>query len=283
MLSPLFKTSIAGVLSIATVLAPVTLAAATGTASSASVSTRSFLNDVQKSIAATPELAKSKDKIEVAIAAIRKNGVYSLTGGDAEKRAVMVGLQSAIEHVLNLRQKSDPKAKLLLVYHTPAPATPLCSPVDTVAEGLVDPKIKDSKEVQYTVASRTQTVRDLIAAGAQTYVVFQKDGLSQRSPEQQKIYSAVEAKYKGRLWSKELSVAKLSNDMVGATYLFTDGQGEKWIFFIQATQANSPSDPASTWQIGFAPASNAAVRARADAVMAYLAISGQPAIKAAFQ
>lgn len=276
MMTPLLKISIVGLVSMTMLFATAASAAAPNT------TTQAFLNDVRKSVAATPELAASKAKIDVAIAAIQKDGVYSLTGSDAEKRAVMVGLQSAIEHVLNLNQKSDPKSKLLLVYHTPAPATPLCSPVDKVSEGLVDSKIKDDKAVHYTVASRTQIVRDMLAAGAQTYVVFQKDGLNQRKPDQQKIYGDLEKQYKGKLWSKELTVAKMQNDIIGATYVFTNGTGEKWVFFIQATQANSPSDPASTWQIGFGPTSNPALKARADAVMTYLAASGQPAVKTAF-
>lgn len=240
-----------------------------------------FFADVKKSVANTHELSKSKSQIFAVIQALQKNGVYTQSGNDEKKRAVLVGLQSAVEHVLNQRKQSNPEMELLLVYHTPTPTTALCTLADPISEGVIAAKIKNSKEVQYTVSSRAKIVRDLLRNGAKTYVVFQKGGLSQRTKEQQKIYKSELAKHRVSLKSRELDVSKMSGEMIGATHLFENEKGEPFVFFIQATQVNNPSN--NRWQIGLGSLKNAAIKRRVDAVLGYLSASGESEVKIAFE
>lgn len=238
-------------------------------------------SDVEKSVKSTPELAGSRQKILAVIQKLKKEGVYTQGGMDEKKRAVFVGLQSAVEHVLSLHKKENPNFKLVMAYHTPQPATPLCTAYNSVGEGIIHESLRQNREIQYGVSSRAKIVRYLLDEGAQMFVVYQKGGLKERTPEQQKIYKSEVKKYKSFLKSRELKIPKINPEMIGATHLFENEKGQPYVFFIKATQANNPSD--TVWQIGLGPLQNSQVADRLNAVLNYLANTGQPGIKSAFE
>lgn len=247
----------------------------------AATSSDKFLDEVKNKIKNTPELKVSQKAIFKAIATIKKDGVYSSDAKDEAKRAVFVGLQSAIEQVLSEKKQADPNFKVMMAIHTPTPATPLCTAVDSVSEGLMSARVKDDKQVQHTILSRAEILRSLLEQETPLYVVFQKNGLSQRTIEQQKIYRSQIAKYPDQLMSLELTLPEISGDMIGATYLISTGDEQKLAFFIKATQANSPGD--NQWQIGFGPANQQLIHERVSSVLNYLETSGQPKVKTAFE
>ncbi len=212
---------------------------------------------------------------------LKKNGVYSQSGSDEEKRAVFVGLQTAMENVFDQELKKDPQSKLMVVFLTPAPITPLCTAAENISEGLIHERLKKNKAIEKTVSSRAKTVRNLLVDGAQIYVLYQKGGLWQRTAEQQKIYLAEVKKHKVNLHSKELKTPFIQPEMIGALYLFQNAAKESSLFFIQATQANKPGD--NPWQVGFGTLENQAMKDRFYSVLDYLGFQGQKNVKEAFE
>lgn len=246
----------------------------------AATTSQKFLDEVKNKIKNTPELKESQKAIFNAISIINKKGVYVSDAKDEAKRALFVGLQSAIEQVLSEKKLADPNFKVMMAIHTPTPATPLCTAVDSVSEGLMSERVKNDKQVQHTILSRAEILRSLLEQETPLYVVFQKNGLSQRTVEQQNIYKSQIAKYPDQLMSLELTSPEISGGMIGATYLISTDDGQKLAFFIKATQANSPGD--DQWQIGFGPADQQLIHERVSSVLNYLETNGQPKIKKAF-
>lgn len=263
------------------ILILLTVSLFTQSQSQAATASQKILDEAKNKIKHTPELKESQKDILHVISVLKKNGVYTSDAKDEAKRAVFVGLQSAIEQVLSEKKLADPNFKVMMAIHTPTPATPLCTPVDSVSEGLMSARVKDDKQVQHTILSRAEILRSLLQQETPLYVVYQKNGLSKRTAEQQAIYKSEVEKYPNQLMSVELTQPEIDGDMIGATYLISSGDGQKLAFFIKATQANNPGD--AQWQIGFGPADQQLIHERVTSVLNYLETSGQPKVKTAFE
>ena len=247
----------------------------------AEAGSQKLLGEVRNKIKHTPELSSSQKALLDAVSIIEKKGVYSSEAKDEDKRAVFVGIQSAIEQVLSENKQADPNFKMVLAIHTPTPATPLCTAVDSISEGLIHSRLQGDKQIQQTILSRAEILRTLLQQGTPLFVIYQKNGLAKRSVEQQEIYTSQVKKYPDQLMSIELALPEIAGDMIGATYFISPADGPKLAFFIKATQANSPGD--AEWQIGFGPADQPLIRKRVASVLNYLETSGQPKITTAFE
>lgn len=190
--------------------------------------------------------------------------------GSDDLRIRYVIVQSALEHVLACAQAMGEVKDLVCVIHTPVPATPLCTrPDEEPSAGLLDASIADDPQKLLTVQSRAQTIREFLHKGGKLYAVYPKGGLEKCSAEQQAIYQEVLAQFPGRLVDWALESDTIADEMIGATCLFRDAQGQTYAFSIQATQANSPKEE-STWGLWFGSLDNGAIQERVETVLDYL-------------
>lgn len=170
-------------------------------------------------------------------------GVLESNGTDKEVRPYFVALQGIFEHVLACELGKNIQS-LTSVIHTPMPATPLCTDGD-VSKELVNPSIKKDPLRLFTVNARATIVRDYLYQGGDLYIVYPKDGFSKRTEIQQQIYKKELENYPSHLFDRPLNCESISNDLIGAFYLFENKQGELFGFAIKMSQANSPEDLSS--------------------------------------
>lgn len=121
------------------------------------------------------------------------------------------------------------------------PATPLCSKGE-ISKELVDLSIESDPARLFTVKSRMTIVRDYLFKGGDLYVVYPKSGYDKRTEEQQKIYKQELATYPNHLFDVPLNCESIPTELIGATYLFQDKSGNKFIFAIKMNQAKDPQD-----------------------------------------
>lgn len=167
-----------------------------------------------------------------------KKEVIELTTTDKEVRSYFVALQGIVEHVL-ADELGKSVQSLTGVIHTPMPATPLCTE-GNVSKELVDPSIEEDPLRLFTVKTRTTAIRDYLFRGGDLYIVYPKEGMIQRTEIQQQTYKKELENYPAHLFDRPLDCESISNDLVGAFYLFKNTEGKLFAFAIKMTQANSP-------------------------------------------
>lgn len=169
-----------------------------------------------------------------------EKGVLEITATDQEVRPYFVALQGIIEHVLAY-ELGNSVHSLTGVIHTPMPATPLCAQ-GNVSKELVAPSIEEDPLRLFTVNARTTIIRDYLFKGGDLYIVYPKEGMIKRTEIQQQIYKKELENYREHLFDRPLDCESISNDLVGAFYLFKNSEGKLFAFAIKMTQANSPQD-----------------------------------------
>lgn len=151
-----------------------------------------------------------------------------------------MALQGIVEHVLS-HELGKSMHSLTGVIHTPMPATPLCTE-GSVSKELVDPSIEEDALRLFTVKARATIIRDYLFQGGDLYIVYPQDGMAKRTEIQRKIYKGELENYPAHLFDRPLDCESISNDFVGAFYLFKNSDGKLFGFAIKMTQANSPQD-----------------------------------------
>lgn len=170
-----------------------------------------------------------------------ETGCLMRTGADRDIRPYFASLQGIIEHVL-AEELGDNVESLIGVIHTPAPATPLCTE-GKISKGLVDPSIETEADParRFTIEARAAIVRDYLNKGGTLYIAYPEGGFAERSEEQLEIYLREQETHKN-LFDCPLEVKHLSDDLVGAFYLFKNKEGKLYAFAINMTQAKDPKD-----------------------------------------
>jgi hypothetical protein len=196
-----------------------------------------------------------------------KEGVLEVIGKDKEVRPYFVAIQGVLEHVLASELQQNIKV-LKGVIHTPMPATPLCSKGEISIE-LVDPSIEIDPARLFTVKARTTIARDYLFKGGNLYVVYPKGGYDKRTEEQQKIYKEELSNFPNHLFDIPLDCESIPTELIGATYLFQDQLGNKFIFAIQMTQAKDPQD-IGNFGLWFGPIHHSAIQKRLQAVSRFM-------------
>lgn len=176
-------------------------------------------------------------------------GRFEGEGADLQMRPIFVGLQAAIEQTLTRLLATGEIAWAHGIIHTPTPATPCCMEAQ-VSPGLIDPQIEADPDRLATVVSRASIVRSYLAAGGTLTIAYPAAGIEQRSPEQRSIYKQLLESYPDHAYNLPLLCEELDFDAIGATYIFEDGQKERFLFSIRAPQANAPSDE-QLWVLWF--------------------------------
>jgi hypothetical protein len=213
------------------------------------------------------EFSALKNEIVKTWTNLYRDGVTEVSGTDQDVRPYFVAIQGVVEHVLASQLQKNVKS-LRGVIHTPMPATPLCSKGE-ISKELVDSSIEKDPLRLFTVKARTTIVRDYLFKGGSLYVVYPQSGYDKRTEEQQKIYKQELINYPGHLFDLPLKTESIPNALIGATYLFQDELGNRFVFAIKMTQAKDPQD-LGNFGLWFGPMHHPAIQERLKAVSHFL-------------
>lgn len=222
------------------------------------------------------EFSSLKTEISRTWSRLRKEDILEINGTDKDVRPYFVAIQGVVEHVLASELLENIKT-LTGVIHTPMPATPLCTKGE-ISKELIDPSIESDPNRLFTVKLRTTIVRDYLFKGGDLYIVYPKGGYDKRSEEQQKIYKQELTNYPNHLFDVPLNCESIPTELIGATYLFQDHFGNKFIFAIKMTQAKDPQDMGN-FGLWFGSMHHPAIQERLQAVSSYLEQNGVTILK----
>ncbi len=210
---------------------------------------------------------KQKAEIYGVIENLRNQNYYCEEGSD-NLRVKFVATQGYIEHIMACALATGEISDLVGVIHTPMPATPLCT--------KPHPSIMEARDELLTESSRAEIVREYLRNGGRLFIAYPQGGLEKRTAEQQAIYREALNQFPGLLINYELD--SLTDDQIGATYLFKDREGNLFAFSIKAFQVNDPRDN-DEWGIWFGPLENCHVHERIEAITSYLQSVGGPTLR----
>lgn len=207
---------------------------------------------------------------------------FSVEQGSEDLRFKYVPAQAACEHALfiigyldNLSKTGSSNAKFVGGIHTANPATPLCAPPKGDVPFTLFASKAPSEALIKTVADRTVTARRLSQMGP-FYVIYPREGLKERSAEQQGTYKETLSQYPG-FKDTPLDCKEIPEGISGATYVLKFADGAQLIFAISAPQANAPKDH-FRWGMWLGTSDDAAVMHRLEEVNAFLQKAAGPAI-----
>jgi len=208
---------------------------------------------------------------------LKRENVYMEKGKD-DLRIKFIHLQGVVEYALSVGQACGNMQHLVGMIHAPTPTSSLCTAFDQVDRGLLAPSIRSDSQKYFTVKSRAHTVRQYLHKGGELYVVYSKDGLQRRTEKQQKVYLNELASFSGNLCDCPLSTSRISDEMIGALYLFENKDGKRFAFSIKSKQPNDPRE-LSEWGIWLGPIDSQIVHDRVSAVMEYFVSKGGPDLR----
>lgn len=186
------------------------------------------------------QFAELREGIQERLDILVEKNILKVSGPDKDVRPYFVGLQNACEHAI-AHQLGKTVKSMDVIIHTPMPATPFCTKGE-ISPGLVVASIANDPARAYTVQARPITLRNCLYLGAKFYIAYPKEGISGRTEPQQQIYKEELANYAGKLIDLPLNCESMENDLIGATYFFTDFQDKTYAFGIQIPQANDPKE-----------------------------------------
>lgn len=222
--------------------------------------------DIAKNFA-TQENSISQNKTYQLLEELALSGKVIRDGKDSDQRPIFVNAQADFEKAFVYGLQSKDIISITCIIHTPAPATPLCSNGE-ISKGLVDPSLLQDQERLLTVKKRPEIIRDLLKEGATCISVFPRGGRDARSAEQLKILDELLKCFPDRLKTFELDCTELPKDLIGASYIVTFADSQKYILSLRSYQANLPTD--DQWGIWFGPIDHPIIKERWNAVLLFL-------------
>lgn len=207
---------------------------------------------------------------------LNKEGSIEVSGTDSDFRPYFVALQSVIEYVLASELQKNVKF-LMGVIHTPMPATPVCTRGE-ISKDLVESSLESDPTRIFTVKSRTTIIRDYLYKGGDLFIIYPKNGFFKRTEEQRKIYLQELDNNSDHLFNVPLDCETIPTELIGATYLFQDHSGNKFIFAIKMTQANDPKE-IGNFGLWFGSIHHPSIVERLQAVSSYLETNEVSALK----
>lgn len=184
------------------------------------------------------EVTKHRENLQLCISQLAVTGRWNVEQDDALLRPIAVGLQAIIEHALLDMLQKEEIAKVMTIFTTQNPPTPLCSEPGVLPDSLVTVSVQHSPACVDTVISRQQTLKALLAhPSIDTWVFYAQP---RPNPEEQTIFDENAMRYAPNFHHFHVSDGILEN-LSGATYRLTDQEGQDQWFGIRITQANQLS------------------------------------------
>ncbi|WP_067519018.1 hypothetical protein [Endozoicomonas ascidiicola] len=189
---------------------------------------------------------KILEEIHTNLHALFGNKTVKLIKDDTEVRPIAVGIQTIFEQALHKLLLEDRDIQTTVIIHTKYPATPLCTEeAATPSDSLMGDNMRDDPKRKNTITERATTLRNLAKAGdnVRLLIAYPKDGLSERSDDQQRVYN----EELNNPQNKSLSDIPLNpllkgmpEELIGASYIIEKNQSpdrESLAFLIRGAQA----------------------------------------------
>lgn len=209
-----------------------------------------------------------KDALTAVLHNLQEQSYYIEEGGP-DLRTKFVGVQGIIEHVLAQLQNEGTITQVKGVIHVPTPATPLCTLPESDPKEVMDIDLASDPDKRWTVHSRAILLRQYLLLSSELYSVYPEEGMSKRPFEQQVIYHRALVEFPDNLHDCPVNTPDLSGDLIGATYLFADDEGNRYCFAIRASQVNVPGGE-EEWGLWLGNVTHEAVATRVNRVFDYL-------------
>ncbi len=177
-------------------------------------------------------LSKNESLLEILL----EKGSIEWRGNDKDIRSAFVTIQAVVEQAVLQSLKKGEMVEFVGSIHTPSPTTALCTQ-GGMRQPLVLKEVAQDLDTIATMQKRVHTLRELLQNRAVLLIVYPEQGFFKRTEEQRQVYQKELANFPDTLI--DFAIEKdIPRDLIGATYLFEDSEGKKYVFSIQATQAN---------------------------------------------
>ena len=236
-----------------------------------------MLTDIASTIFSDDNLANDvkTDIAKMAITPMRKSTDIQIVGSDEKTRPVAVSFQKAFEQSVLKMIDEEQVSQVTAIIHTRKPTTPLCNPVGEALPQTMHPDMKCDPKRCKTVQDRTVTLREMAKKESLVlYVAYLKDGLLQRSPEEQKIYrQELNNPANTHLHDTPLTCSNMPDEIVGASYILKTSRGNELYFANNGKQAIDATGE-TLWRYWFGNLKDSSVSQRYKEVVDYLKSCG---------
>ncbi len=205
--------------------------------------------------------------------------VIELSDFDKTLRPIGVGMQTIFEQTLLKLIEERTVTRVMVLFHTKAPATPLVTPENTAPpEAMSKPMQCDSARAK-TISDRTVTVRNLAKSDPEKvtlYIAYPESGMQIRKTDQQAIYQKEVANEQNKcLKDLPLSHQSMPDNLVGASYIMTgtdaDKDSQPLYFGLRAVQAiDGNEERRMTWTFWLGELNDAEIQPHYQEVKSYL-------------
>ena len=212
------------------------------------------------------------DIAKLAVAPLRTSPEIRIAGTDKATRPVAVSFQNAFEQTILTMIDEGQVSHVTAIIHTRKPTTPLCNPVGEALPQTMHSDMQSDPKRYKTIQDRTITLREMARKGESLdlYVAYLKDGLQNRSAEEQRIYRReITTPENSSLHDTPLTCSTMPNDIVGASYILKTRRGNTLYFSINSTQAIDAGGN-TLWRYWFGDFEDTSVNERYQEVMKYL-------------
>ena len=207
----------------------------------------------------------------LAIDAMRKSSEIKISGSDKITRPIAVSFQKAFEQSLTNMVDESAITRATVIIHTRKPTTPLCNPPGKSLPETLHPSMADDSARRKTIEDRTITLRKMARnAHIDLYIAYTRDGLSQRSAQEQAIYRSETTNPENTsLHDARLACTTMPDEIVGASYTLTTHNGHTLYFGNNGVQAVDGTGD-TLWRYWFGGLDDEPVDKRYREVMEYL-------------
>lgn len=209
---------------------------------------------------------------------ISKAKVIQLSDNDKKLRPIGVGMQTIFEQTLLKLMEERSVTRVMVLFHTKTPATPLVTPENTAPPEAMSKQMQGDSARAKTISDRTVTVRNLAKSDPEKvtlYIAYPKSGMQIRDTNQQATYHKELAKEQNKcLKDLPLSHGSMPDNLVGASYIMTgtdaDKDSQPLYFGLRAVQAIDGSAKKLTWTFWLGELNSAEIQPHYQEVKSYL-------------
>ena len=187
-------------------------------------------------------------------------------------------MQTIFEQTLLKLLEERTVSRLMVLFHTKAPATPLVSPENTAPPEAMSLHMQGDSARAKTISDRTVTVRNLAKSDPEKvtmYIAYPESGMQIRTIDQQTTYQAEKQNTENKcLKDLPLSHKSMPEDLVGASYIMTgtdaDEDSQPLYFGLRAVQAMEGGEKNLSWTFWLGELNSAEIQPHYQEVKSYL-------------